>query len=79
MEKPKKNNQELYNKTRQFLKEKRLALGMTTADVALALHGNRRFTGSVCDIEGNRKTGLTLSALEDYLKLYNCDIEFIEK
>ena len=75
----KKTNQELYTKTREFLKEKRIALNMKTSDVALEIYGDKKRTGAVCDIESGNKTGLTLSVLENYLKLYNCEIEFIEK
>lgn len=58
--------------TMSFLKEKRVLLGYTQADVAEVIYGDKRYRSTICALE-NGNHPLSMKVLEKYLELFNCE------
>lgn len=65
-------------KTRIFIKEKREAIGMNTAELAELVFGDRKYSYRVTNFENGKRGSITLVTLEKILTALNSDIEFIE-
>lgn len=60
-----------------FLKEKRLAMGLTQEKMALMMYNDKNMTGYISKIE-NQKLDISVKTMDTILELLNSSIEFIE-
>ena len=60
-----------------FLREKRLAMGLTQEKMALMMYNDKNMTGYISKIE-NQKVDISVKKMDEILKLLNSSIEFIE-
>lgn len=63
---------------RTFLKEKRIAKGLTTRAAAILVTGDENGKGFISIIETGKKQ-ITIDTLEKFMIAYNCEISFIER
>lgn len=63
-------------KVATFIKQKRLALGMSQREFAVYLFNDAQKQGWICRIENGR--GISLQTVELILNALNCDIGIIE-
>lgn len=61
----------------KFVKDKRTALGKSTADLAGEVFGNRRNT-YITEIENGRRKGITIDMMERILKALNTELKYNE-
>lgn len=61
----------------KFVKNKREALGLSTADLSEKLTGNRR-DNYISDLEGGRRKGITIDKMEQILKALNTELKYNE-
>ena len=62
----------------KFLKEKRLLLGMSQAEVANLIYGNPKCKDKISKLE-NGKNNLSMKTLEKYLKIFNCEFNYFKE
>lgn len=73
-----KPESELELKTRNFLKEKRIALGYPRSKVAIELFGNENRVNYIYEKEQGRTGSIGLDTLEKWLKVLKSNIIFVE-
>lgn len=69
---------ELMQKIIDFIKEKRIASGLSQSDLSLKVFGNRKQRSYISELEGGKRPGMTVILLGKILKELKSDIEFIE-
>jgi transcriptional regulator with XRE-family HTH domain len=72
-----RNDVRINEKVANFIKEKRLALGMTQKEFAVHLFGHEKHQGWIAKIEG-RKRGITLDTLGRIFEKLDADLSIIE-
>lgn len=73
--------QEEQTQTQRFVKfmtEKRNKMGLSPSDLAIKAFNNADRKSYICDLESNRRKGLTLESMSQILKALNTEIQYYE-
>ena len=63
--------------TSNFFKEKRIVLGLTQADVAEKIYGNKNSRGEISNLESGKKQ-MTIFLIDKYCEIFDCTVDFME-
>lgn len=58
--------------------EKRKRMGLSPTDLAVKAFNNPNRKSYICDLENNRRKGLTLESMSQILKALNTEIQYYE-